>query len=125
MDLAHNLADDSILVADAGSHEILRWSEAAGVRPLVGEGDLDTPHGVAADESGAVYVAEMGRHRVVAVDGSGRIETVCGTGKAGAGKGELNRPAAVMVHSGEIWVADLNNHRIVTCSPVQEAAAKR
>jgi hypothetical protein len=36
-------------------------------------------------------------------------------GEAGPGPGQLNRPAAVLVHDGNVWVADLDNHRIVIC----------
>ena len=34
---------------------------------------------------------------------------------AGTGPDQLNRPAAVLVHDGSVWVADLDNHRIVIC----------
>ncbi len=53
------------------------------------------------------------------VSGQNHIELVCGTGQAGfkdgkpgSGLSELNKPAAVLVHAGYIWVADLNNHQI-------------
>lgn len=57
----------------------------------------------------------MGTHRVQAIDPDGRVTPICGTREVGSGSDELNRPAAVLVHDGGIWVADLENHRIVIC----------
>jgi sugar lactone lactonase YvrE len=79
------------------------------------QGEIDTPHGIAVGPDGTLYLAEMGRHRILSVTPGGRVMTVCGTGEAGSGPGQLNRPAAVLVHDGVVWVADLDNHRIVTC----------
>jgi hypothetical protein len=33
-------------------------------------------------------------------------------GEAGSDARHLNRPAAVLVHAGWLWIADLDNHRI-------------
>ena len=111
MDLALS-ADGSVWIADAGTHLVRRW--AAGevtTHPLARE--IATPHGIAEGPGGTVYLAEMGTHRVAALDPEGALVTVCGTGEAGAGPGELDRPAAVLVHGGLLWIADLGNHRIV------------
>ena len=48
-----------------------------------------------------------------AIDAEGEIRSVAGTGESGSGPLQLNRPAAVLVHAGHLWVADLDNHRIV------------
>jgi DNA-binding beta-propeller fold protein YncE len=77
------------------------------------EAELRTPHGVAAGPDGTLYVADMGSHRVLALDGDGTVKAILGTGTAGSGPGDLARPAAVLVHAGLLWVADLGNHRIV------------
>jgi streptogramin lyase len=112
MDIARQ-ADGTVLVADAGANVIRTWREGGKVSTLrlVG-GRLRTPHGVAAGPDGRVYVAEMDAHAVVQVARDGRVGHVAGTGQPGAGAGELNRPAAVLVHAGHLWIADLENHRI-------------
>jgi hypothetical protein len=56
----------------------------------------------------------MNAHQVVAIEGTGRVRRVFGTGQKGAGPDQLNKPAAVLVHAGQLWIADLDNHRIVT-----------
>jgi hypothetical protein len=38
---------------------------------------------------------------------------VAGTGEKGSSPTQLSRPAAVLVHAGHLWVADLDNHRIM------------
>jgi streptogramin lyase len=114
MDIA--LADDGTLwIADAGSHSVRSLDPEGVVSTLELQGEIDTPHGIAVGPDGTLYLAEMGRHRILSVTPGGRVMTVCGTGEAGSGPGQLNRPAAVLVHDGVVWVADLDNHRIVTC----------
>ncbi len=87
-----------------------------GPRPASGtlkvEGELHTPHGVAAGPDGTVYVADMNAHQVVAIDREGRITRVAGTGEKGSAESQLDKPAAVLVHAGHLWIADLDNHRV-------------
>jgi hypothetical protein len=55
----------------------------------------------------------MKSQRVLAIDRAGRTTTVAGVeGVAGADATHLNRPAAVLMHAGWLWIADLDNHRI-------------
>ena len=105
--------DGTLLIADAGANLVRTWTAAAGLGTLKTEGALHTPHGVAAGPDGTVYVADMDTHQVVAIDRDGRISRVAGTGEKGSSPTQLNRPAAVLVHAGHLWVADLDNHRIV------------
>jgi DNA-binding beta-propeller fold protein YncE len=113
MDIA--LGDDgSLFIADAGTHLIRRLSPEGRVetQPLLSQ--LHTPHGISVAPEGTVFIADMGAHQVVSVDREGRVERVCGTGASGTGPLELNKPAAVLVHGGLLWIADLDNHRIST-----------
>lgn len=105
--------DGTLLIADAGTNEIRTWSPTAGLGTLTTQSELHTPHGVAAGPDGTVYVADMDAHQVVAIDAEGRVSPVAGTGEQGAGPLQLSRPAAVLVHAGHLWIADLDNHRIV------------
>jgi serine/threonine-protein kinase len=104
--------DGTLLIADAGANLIRTWRPAAGLGTLKVEGELHTPHGVAAGPDGTVYVADMNAHQVVAIDREGRITRVAGTGEKGSAESQLNKPAAVLVHAGHLWIADLDNHRV-------------
>jgi sugar lactone lactonase YvrE len=112
MDLAL-MNDGRLIVADAGAN-LLRVVDRTGqVTTLPVQGALATPHGVAVGVDGTVYVADMKSHRVLAIDGAGKVTTVAGEGGvSGSDAAHLNRPAAVLVHGGWLWIADLDNHRI-------------
>ena len=59
-----------------------------------------------------VCFEHAGTVHCVAVTPDGRVSPVCGEGEPGSGREHLNRPAAVLVHDGRLWIADLDNHRI-------------
>ena len=40
------------------------------------------------------------------------MTTVFGDGTAGSEPGRLNQPAAVLVHAGRLWIADLGNNQV-------------
>ncbi len=112
MDIAFG-SDGTLLIADAGANLIRTWRPAEGVGTLRVVGALHTPHGVAGAPDGRVYVADMDANDVVAIARDGRVGHVAGTGHKGSGPQQLSRPAAVLVHAGHLWIADLDNHRIV------------
>ncbi len=103
--------DGSFLIADAGNNRILRWRPGGKVETVAMDADLKVPHGVAEDRNGAVYVAEIGLHRIARLR-NGHKDNIAGTGVVGSGADQLDKPAAVLVHDGLLWIADLNNHRI-------------
>jgi len=104
--------DGSVVIADAGTHELRRWSPGASIATLELDAPLATPHGVSVGPDGTIYVADLRSHRILAVDTEGHVTPLCGTGEAGTDRHELNRPAAVLVHAGHLWIADLDNHQI-------------
>lgn len=112
MDIAW-MKDGRLVIADAGSNLLRTWREGEPVSTLALQGTLATPHGVASSPDGTLYVADMKSQRVLAVDSAGRLTTMAGVdGEAGGDAAHLNRPAAVLVHAGWLWIADLDNHRI-------------
>jgi sugar lactone lactonase YvrE len=81
---------------------------------------LDTPHGIAVDGAGNVYIADPPNHRIRKVDTGGRITTVAGNGSSGyngdgipATSARLNSPKGVEIGpDGLLYIADNNNHRV-------------
>jgi len=114
MDLV--LDDLDILLADAGSHLIRKIVPGNEVTTISLQDTLSTPHGIAIDENKNIYIADMGTHRILKIDRSGGVKTILGTGQRGSKLEELNEPAAVLVHEGYLWIADLNNHQIKVLS---------
>jgi uncharacterized protein (TIGR03437 family) len=111
----------------------INFNPANALSPLVGTGDqgflesgsslasqLYAPETVAVDNAGNIFIADKGNHRIRKVTRSGVISTVAGNGQIGSsGDGGLainapfNSPNGVVVdNSGNIYIADTNNHRI-------------
>jgi streptogramin lyase len=108
--------DGSYLIADAGSLKILRWTPGEPGELVSPDTELAMPHGVTGDADGNVYVAEMRSHQVTQLFAGKPAKQVAGTGVAGPGPDQLDKPAAVLLHDGYLWIADLNNHRISVVS---------
>ena len=105
---------ESIFVADAGSNLIRKIIPHLSVTTVKLNDSLKTPHGIAVDENGNIYIADMGSHRILKINANGDVISLAGTGEAGSDVSELNKPAAVLVHDGYLWIADLENHQIKT-----------
>jgi DNA-binding beta-propeller fold protein YncE len=102
----------NILIADAGTNLIRILKQNKSVNTFQTKQELNTPHGIAYDSKGNTYIADMGTHRILKIDSDGNVSSLCGTGEAGPNTEQLNKPAAVLVHAGFLWIADLNNHQI-------------
>jgi hypothetical protein len=100
------------LIADAGSQKILHWSPGEEGEWVSPETELAMPHGVTGDVNGVVYVAEIRANQVTGLVNGKDALRIAGTGVAGKGADQLDKPAAVLQHDGYLWIADLNNHRI-------------
>ena len=115
--------DGSYLIADAGTQKILRWSPGKKGTLLSPETVLAMPHGVDNDAHGNAYVAEIRGHQITQLIDGKTAKRVAGTGIAGSGPDQLDKPAGVLVHDGYLWIADLNNHRI-SVVPLESIAVK-
>ncbi|MEK7353203.1 MAG: hypothetical protein AABZ77_01690, partial [Chloroflexota bacterium] len=76
-----------------------------------GNGQFNSPLGVAVDSAGNVYVADSGNHRIQKFTSSGQFITKWGA--SGSLDGQFNSPNGVAVDSaGNVYVADTFNNRI-------------
>lgn len=104
-------------VAGNGQKGVPKDGADALTQPLV------DPRAHAVDKDNNLWVLERGGHALRVVDKDGKIRTVAGTGKAGAGTGKalesaMNGPKHLCVdRDGTVLIADTENHRIVRYSP--------
>ncbi|MGH9909268.1 MAG: Ig-like domain-containing protein, partial [Nitrososphaerales archaeon] len=74
-------------------------------------GSFNTPHAIAIDPLGNVYVADSNNDRIQKFDSSGNFITKWGT--AGSGDGQFNFPEGLAIDSSDnVYVTDSNNNRI-------------
>ncbi len=76
-----------------------------------GPGMLNMPQGMAIDESGHLWVADSGNHRVAEFSLEGKLISV--TGKRGSGEGEFVNPTGGAIRGQEVCVVDNGNARLV------------
>ena len=124
----------NLYIADALNHRVRKVATSGIITTVAGNGTagfsgdgaaattatLNTPAGVTVDGTGNFYVSDQNNHRIRMVSTTGIITTVAGTGTAGysgdgvaANTASLNSPAGLTVDgSGNLYIADQNNHRI-------------
>ena len=99
-------------------------SEVGGTRePYDGPDDesrLSRDRGIAVDNAGNVYIANIDNNYIRRVDATGNVSVIAGTREPGYGgdggsavEAQLSYPADVAVDSaGNVYIADTGNHRI-------------
>ncbi|MDP1725808.1 MAG: PKD domain-containing protein [Bacteroidota bacterium] len=129
-DLAGN-----VYVADQFNSMIRKITPAGIVSTLAGDGingyvdgagntaRFNAPTGVAADLLGNIYVADQYNHVIRKITPGGVVSTLAGNGTAGYNDAtgvlaQFNLPTGVAADAlGNVYVADLNNHRIRKINP--------
>lgn len=127
----------NVYVADFSNHKIRKITSAGVVSTLAGSGfpgsaegigsaaSFSYPTGVAVDTSGNVYVADSANHKIRKITSAGVVSTFAGTGEPGSADGTgsvatFDSPWGATVDSyGNIYVADLNNHKIRKITPAR------
>ncbi len=131
-------SEGNIYIADTGNNAIRKVSSAGtistaagGIEGFGGDGgpatqaQLRSPHGLAADTHGNLFIADTGNHRVRVISSDGTITTIAGTGVAGfSGDGgpavfaQLDEPVAIATDSiGNVYVADRTANRVRQLTP--------
>lgn len=116
---------NSLLIANYGGHNIVRWTLGAKNWTLVvGSSSaasgtnsyrLNGPTDVMVDPMGNIYVADRDNHRIqFFLNGQSNGTTIAGiTGKSGSNSTMLNYPNSIALdHQLNLYVVDHNNHRI-------------
>jgi sugar lactone lactonase YvrE len=81
-----------------------------------GNGEFNSPHGIAADSSGNVFISDTSNGRVEKFSSTGAFVATFGT--KGAGYSQFGDPNGIAVdRAGDIYVADASNHRIQKLTP--------
>ena len=98
-----------IIVCDAQGKYLRSW----------GDDLIANAHGLRIDGNDHVWVTDTGHHRVIKFDPQGKVLLSLGTGKAGDGRDEFNRPTDIAFGSqGEFYVTDgYGNSRVLAFSP--------
>jgi sugar lactone lactonase YvrE len=127
-------ARGNLYIADQGAHSVLVVDASGVINPLAGTGtagyggdggkateaQLSSPHGVAVDAEGNVYIADTGNNRVRRVTPDGTISTFAGTGavdfnvlQGKATEVNLGSPRGLATDAqGNLYIAEFNTNRI-------------
>jgi hypothetical protein len=120
-----------LLTHPATSQQSCQFQMIAGVSSATGDGGPATaaflyqPHGMSADASGVLYIADTQNHRVRRVGLDGLISTVAGNGSPGSsGNGgsalaaSLNAPEGVApAPDVSVYIADTGNNQVRRVNP--------
>lgn len=124
----HRDAAGNLYVIDQRAHRVQKFApnSTAGetVAGFGGKGtaldQLDTPWDLWVDGAGNIFISDSKNHRIVKYAAGAKTGTVVAGGKgAGNGSDQLNEPTGIWVDNstGNLFIADKNNHRIMFYGP--------
>ena len=101
-----------------GQHPILCVDADGKLLRSWGDDLIGSAHGLRVDRHDNIWVTDTGRHRVLKFDPTGKLLLALGTGKAGAGTDEFDRPTDIAFGSkDEVFVTDgYGNSRVMKFS---------
>ena len=110
-----------------GQVSILAGGAGAGQRDgICSDAQFNNPHGIAMSQDGSVIVADMNNHLIRAIDVSGNVTTLAGSGTPGSDDGDaalaqFSQPSDLALASdGTVWVIDQGNHTIRKITSTQQ-----
>ena len=107
--LVANWSNDVVTIRNSGNGALL-YTVGTGTSGS-GNGQFNSPEGVAFDRYGFIYVTDAGNNRVQKFSSTGVYKTQWGT--LGTGAGQLSSPYGIAVDSlGYVYVADYDNDRV-------------
>lgn len=107
--------EGDVWIADAGNDRLVEMSEDLRVKQVL-EGapyHFNGPRYLAFDSAGRLYVADKYSHQIKVLAPDKRLIYILGSGRAGRGAGEFDRPEGVTLHGKTVWFSDTYNDRIV------------
>jgi sugar lactone lactonase YvrE len=108
--------NDFVYVADTDNNRIQIFTSEGHIvskfgKDGTGDGEFQSPGGVAVDTDGNIYVADTENHRIQKFSSEGRF--IIKWGHEGTGDSEFKSPSGVAVDSaGNVYVSDTLNHRL-------------
>ena len=110
---------DEIIVFHRGKRPLMVFDSGGNLLRSWGDDLIGSAHGLRLDKDGHIWTTDVGSHRVMKFNSHGKLLLSLGTGKAGAGDHEFNKPTDLAFGShGEFFVTDgYGNTRVLKFAP--------
>ena len=111
-------AKGEIIVFHRGSHPLLVFDDQGNYLRSWGDDLVKSAHGLRVDRDDNIWTTDVGTHRVCKYDPTGKLLLSLGTGKAGAGDDQFNKPTDIAFGAmGEFFITDgYGNTRVMQFS---------